>query len=477
MDVFWIPRAHLQESAGRRLRAKPSDELRIDEQTFRDLEIFETQDDGPSLFDLMNRTRTAGGGKVLRTRWLRPFASVHRIRAVQDSLRYILAHDRSFNVLPGDGVVTAVEHYLYSGLAVLTSENPVEVFLQSVESRVGNFRGYWKMVTGVKRTAQLIRSLQTMVDDPALADSPGELGERLAEARLLLNRPAFRSLPEEGSAELPFWRIAPIDRGLRDEERGTIEALLRLVFEIDALVSMATAIRDHHLLIPSVSEGVVQFIADGVWHPFVERPVANPLTVDQERRLVFITGPNMAGKTTYLRACGVAMYLSHLGMGVPASAFHFSPCDSLFSAISLADSIRGGASFFQAEALRLKDIALALSEGRRVAALLDEPFMGTNVKDAIDASRGILTRLASKEGSVFLVSSHLIELSDALLETGYVTCTHFEAVEHEDLLQFDYHIRPGVSKQRLGVRVLQEHGVFRLLDQIPPELTALQDHD
>src|SRR3954468_18525103 len=98
-DVFWIPRSHVQESASRRLRQKPSDEMHIDEQTFRDLEIFEAQTNGPSLFDLLNRTRTTGGAKVLRTRWLRPLASPDRIRAVQDSLRHINTHDKSFNVL------------------------------------------------------------------------------------------------------------------------------------------------------------------------------------------------------------------------------------------------------------------------------------------------------------------------------------------------------------------------------------------
>jgi DNA mismatch repair ATPase MutS len=465
MDVFWIPRAHVQDSANLRLRAKPSDELRIDTQSFHDLEVFEAQGDGPSLFELLNRTRTTGGTKVLHTRWLRPLASGDRIRDVQDSLRHITANDRAFNNLPSDGVVLAVEHYLYSGLAVVTSSKPVEVFLQSVESRVGNFRGYWKMVTCVKMTEQMLRSMQRLVDDPTLAVAPGELGARLAVARALLDRPAFHALPPEGAAELPFWRIAPIDRGLRDDERHTLEALLRIIFEIDALLSMATAVRDFRFVLPEVRDDEPSFHAEGIWHPFIKAPTPNPLHVDQQHRLLFITGPNMAGKTTYLRACGVAIYLAHLGMGVPARSFRFTPCEALFTAISLADNIRDGVSFFQAEALRLKDIALALADGLRTVALLDEPFMGTNVKDAIDASRGILTRLASREGSVFLVSSHLIELSDALLATGNVECIHFEADESADSLQFDYKVRPGVSTQRLGVRVLHEHGVFSLLDQ------------
>jgi DNA mismatch repair ATPase MutS len=125
--------------------------------------------------------------------------------------------------------------------------------------------------------------------------------------------------------------------------------------------------------------------------------------------------------------------------------------------------VRKGVSFFRAEALRVKTIAAAVANGRRVIALLDEPFMGTNVKDALDASRVVLMGLASKRGSVFLVSSHLIELGDALVETGAVQCFRFDANEEGGKLEFDYVLRPGISAQRLGVRVLREEGVFDLL--------------
>jgi DNA mismatch repair protein MutS len=126
-------------------------------------------------------------------------------------------------------------------------------------------------------------------------------------------------------------------------------------------------------------------------------------------------------------------------------------------------------SFFRAEALRVKTIAQSVAEGRAVVALFDEPFMGTNVKDALDASRAVLSRLASKEGSVFIVSSHLIELRDPLSSTVSVECCRFEANDQSGRLEFDYVLRPGVSSQRLGLRVLQEEGVFDLLDAMPDE--------
>jgi DNA mismatch repair ATPase MutS len=95
---------------------------------------------------------------------------------------------------------------------------------------------------------------------------------------------------------------------------------------------------------------------------------------------------------------------------------------------------------------------------------MDEPFKGTNVKDAFDASLAVLERLATKEDCLFLFSSHLIELDDQLEETRQISRSHFIAEVDCGKLKFDYQLRPGVSDQRLGVRVLEEEGVFDLLD-------------
>jgi DNA mismatch repair ATPase MutS len=151
-------------------------------------------------------------------------------------------------------------------------------------------------------------------------------------------------------------------------------------------------------------------------------------------------------------------------MGVPARSFSFVPVQRLLSSISLHDDLHSGVSYFRAEALRVKAIAQAIMEGYRVVALLDEPFKGTNVKDAIDASQAILERFARSEGCLFMFSSHLIELSQKLRIDGRIDYRYFEADEGEGRLRFDYLLHSGVSSQRLGMRVLREEGIFELLD-------------
>jgi DNA mismatch repair ATPase MutS len=105
--------------------------------------------------------------------------------------------------------------------------------------------------------------------------------------------------------------------------------------------------------------------------------------------------------------------------------------------------------------------------GYRVVAIMDEPFKGTNVKDAFDASLAIMARFATREDCLFMFSSHLIELGEQLRAVDQIDCCYFDAEEREERLRFDYLLRQGVSNQRLGMRVLREEGIFELLDGSP----------
>jgi hypothetical protein len=443
------------------------DEMIMDAQTYRDLEIFEAEGGGQSVFDLCNVTRTDGGARALRARMKKPFANPARIRAVQDSLASILEHRLAFERLPSDVVTNAVEKYLHGSLPLVTSDNPFELFVGSLEIRFGEVRPWTRIMRGVQATTAMIRSLRRLLGSVEMRAARGDVGALIEEIRVLIASPAFRIVPDAERWDMPSWTIIRIDRVLRHTERKAVERLLHLLFEVDALVAMAEISQRMKYVMPEIVDGPLEVEAADVSHPFITDAVANPIELDQSRRMLFLTGPNMAGKTTYLRACGIALYLAHLGMGVPARSFRFAPCQRLFSSITVHDNVRSGVSFFRAEALRVKTIAQAVTDGYHVVALMDEPFKGTNVKDALDASRAILERFAAKGGSLFLVSSHLIELGEQMIATGQVDCRHFEAGEQEGRLRFEYMLRPGVSTQRLGMRVLREEGIFELLDAEP----------
>ncbi len=463
MDRLNIPRA-IKVAPRPPRPSLPPGEMLVDQQTFRDLEVFEAQDGQPGLFRLFDRARTRGGADVLRARFLAPMADPQRIRGVQASLRFILEHPDPFDRLPGQFAVSTFDNYNHWRLVPPVSRYALAAIVDAVQLLLESYPQYQQIARGARQTVRMIAAFRRLIDDPATGEAPGELGTMLAEVRELLGRPALAALPLAREERWHVWRILAVDRVLRGPEKPALERLRELLFRIDALASMARATREYGFVFPEVLDGPPRIEAEGLVHPLVDEAVPNPLAIDCEHRLFFLTGPNMAGKTTYLRAAGIALYLGHLGMGVPARAFRFAPCAALFTSINLTDNVRAGVSFFEAEALRARSIAASVAAGTRVVALLDEPFKGTNVKDAMDASRAFLSRLAMREQSLFLVSSHLIELAEPLQANGVTACWRFEAAEADGRLAFDYVLRSGVSAQRLGMKVLEQKGVFELLD-------------
>ena len=436
--------------------------LQIDEATQKDLEIFASEQ--TSLFEFCNRTRTFGGARVLKKRMSEPFSNATDIDKVQSSLKFILANRELFKRLPSAFMADRVDQYTHDILPVVTHRSRLEFTAAAFSLWMNHDRHYTAIAVGVQMTCGFLSQLKKFVGLSELGGAPGELNEILHRIVALLQHDDLEKVPETQIGGWPLRNIR-LDQIFRVLEKTTIVELQTLLHEVDAMVAMADVCKEHNYSFPEILSGDVRFEAEGLVHPFVEGAVSNPAQMDQARRVQFLTGPNMAGKTTYLRAVGISLYFAHLGMGVPAKRYSFVPVNSLFTSISLSDDLRGGVSYFRAEALRVKAIAEALASGSKVIALMDEPFKGTNVKDALDASRAMLDRFALKQDCLFLVASHLIELSEQFAHQDRMDCQYFEADEREGKLRFDYQLRPGVSAQRLGMRVLEEEGVFDLLNQ------------
>jgi len=440
-----------------------SEILGLDAQTLIDLEIFEADSEQISLYDFCNYSKTSGGAKVLKRRMAQPWSKHERILATQQAVRFILDHRDAFNGLPTAFASGGVDHYSHEILPIITADNLFEFALGVMSLKSNDDPHYQSIVRGVLISCTVIRVLRKMIGQVELSEPAGELVGLLAEMRALLMRPRLAQIPEQEVGGWA-WRILRLDQTFRLHEKVALARLLQIIYEIDALVAMADATDTHGFTLPQLERGALSVYAEGLVHPFVQDAVANPVTLDQQRRVLFITGPNMAGKTTYMRAFATALYLAQLGMGVPARVFRFVPAQKLFSSISLSDDLRNGVSYFKAEALRVKAIASAIAEGSRVVALMDEPFKGTNVRDALDASQAILQRFAVREQCLFMFSSHLIELGEQLHDDDPIDCCYFEADEGGERLHFNYTLQRGVSSQRLGMRVLREEGVFALLD-------------
>ena len=228
--------------------------------------------------------------------------------------------------------------------------------------------------------------------------------------------------------------------------------------------SLAAATRDRGWTYPQPS---TRLVVTGLRHPFLEAggsAVANDLRLEDVTRVCVVTGPNMAGKSTFLRAIAMAVLLAHAGCGVPATALEFPVVATIFSSVQITDDLDAGESFYLAEVRRIRALAEALHEHRSMLAVLDEPFRGTNVHDAAEASLGVVSRLVAHPQALVFVATHVAEVTDGLRDDPRVQFLHFSADVSGDRPIFDYTVRAGVSTQRLGMTLLRQERVLDLLE-------------
>ncbi len=348
-------------------------------------------------------------------------------------------------------------------MPVVRAKNSVEFGLDAFHLWANYDNYYAKIIHGVALSQRFLLSISELLEYLDVHRASGELIGLISEMQTLMRSAELTRVMQAQRVE-QFWQKLRLDQCLRLYEKTKLIRLLEICYELDALVSLADVTHKRGLVMPLIKTGPTAVSASELVHPLLKNPVGNPLALAQAGRVLFLTGPNMAGKTTYLRAILTALYFAHLGMGVPAKAFSFVPVQRLITSISLSDNLADGISFFRAEALRVKAVAQALARGGRTIAIMDEPFKGTNVKDALDASFEVIRRFALKHDSLFVISSHLIELEEPLAAVKSMDYWYFEAQERGSGLVFDYRVRKGISGQRLGMRVLYEEGVFDLLN-------------
>jgi len=242
--------------------------------------------------------------------------------------------------------------------------------------------------------------------------------------------------------------------------------LLELLYELDVYMAVGQVARQNNfhfgMAVPAESNTLDY---KQVYHPTVENAIANDLRLDNEYNILFLTGANMAGKSTLMKSIGVALYLAHMGFPVPAEGFQFAVRDGLYTTINLADNLAKGASHFYAEVLRVLEVAKSLREGRRLLVIFDELFRGTNVKDAHDATVALTRAFAGKSGSQFIISTHIMEAGEDLLQEPLSIKYQYLPTEmNRHTPVYTRVLKDGITADRHGMIIIQNEGVLDLLE-------------
>jgi DNA mismatch repair ATPase MutS len=174
----------------------------------------------------------------------------------------------------------------------------------------------------------------------------------------------------------------------------------------------------------------------------------------------------MAGKSTLIKAVGLAVYMAHIGMGVPAASMELSLFEGLLSNINISDNITKGESYFFNEVKRIKETIEKINDGRNWLVLIDELFKGTNIQDAMKCSTAVIRGLIKINHSLFILSTHLYEIGEELKDLPTIDFKYFETMLKENELFFSYQLKDGISQDRMGYLILKKEGVTTLLENL-----------
>ena len=258
---------------------------------------------------------------------------------------------------------------------------------------------------------------------------------------------------------------------------GPLQATAAALSELDALGALAERACTLQWTEPQLRTDAVLDITAGR-HPVVERFAAeafvpNDLKLEGGRRMLVITGPNMGGKSTYMRQTAIIVILAHMGSFVPAERTLIGPIDRIFTRIGAADDLAGGRSTFMVEMTEAANILNNATA--RSLILMDEIGRGTSTFDGLSLAWAMAQHIATQLKSFTLFATHYFELTGLAAEVEGCVNVHLDATEHGDGIVFLHAVKEGPASRSYGLQVAQLAGVPReVIGQARRYLEALE---
>src|SRR3954471_19245555 len=239
-----------------------------------------------------------------------------------------------------------------------------------------------------------------------------------------------------------------------------LQRIARAIAQADVLSGFgATAATRNYVRPQFVDERLIEI--EGGRHPVVEAQIENFIANDcrllPTRALLLITGPNMGGKSTYMRQVALITLMAHIGAFVPARGARLGPIDQIFTRIGAADDLAGGRSTFMVE--MTESAAILHNATEKSLVLMDEVGRGTSTFDGLALAWAIARHLVERNRSLSLFATHYFEMTRLALDYKEVANIHLDAVEHKDTVVFLHAVEEGPASQSYGLQVAALAGV------------------
>ena len=410
-----------------------------------------------SIYSLFNKVKTAGGERLFNEMFHLPLHDADAINARSATFRYFQEHSFQFPFNREDFL--PVENYLSNGssasfiasASVLAKKKLMHSFLRDEQ--------YTALQTGLRATINALVALKELLQEL-------KIGFVTPARNICFNQKLHWLSEAYHSKEIPLLKAARYDLLLRHTLRKEMEQVLETVYQLDVYMAVSAVARERGFSYAKALPASMNVLeAEALWHPGLRKAVPNPIALNSAHNLFFLTGANMAGKSTLMKSIGIATYLAHAGFPVAAKGMRFSVCDGMYTSINVPDNLDMGYSHFYAEVLRVKKVAEQVSSGKKLLVVFDELFKGTNVKDAYDATLAVTTAFSKYRNCFFIISTHIIEVGDALKkEFDSIRFSYLPTVMNGNTPAYPYTVKEGITSDRQGMTIIENEKILELLE-------------
>jgi len=411
-----------------------------------------------SIYSLFNKVNSTGGERLLEQLFVQPLKDAAAINQRSNVFRYFHHHPLDF---PFDSdTLRQMEDYLRSNAAGKWQESVVLIRKKWMQ-QLGMGKDFQPILENLRLSIAVLNKLPDLL----LSISHAPLFGRLQEVRNILQLPGIQELLQyPAGKELSFSKAIRFNNLLRVRFRDHMDVLLRFIYELDLYSTVGRVAAAENLNYAEALPAEAGMISiEECRHPVLKGAVANSLHLTGSNNVLFLTGANMAGKSTFMKSFGIAVYLAHAGFPVAAKQMRFSVMEGLYSSINVPDNLQSGYSHFYAEVRRVKDIATDVSEGKNMVVIFDELFKGTNVKDAYDATLSVTRAFAGYPNCFYIISTHIIEVTEALASVPNISFHYFPTIMEGTVPRYTYRLQKGVTTDRHGMRIIHNEGIIGII--------------
>jgi len=445
----------------------------VDKQTLEDLNLLGKFTPG-SIFSMFNKVQTSGGERLLSQLFKNPLIDFDAINKRSSLLRYFQEKNLAFPFTRAE--FETVENYLSIGSSTNYPAALLAVFSKKMQAILVRDERYAALQKGMLATIVLLNALKNFLLQ-LNASQPTPFDEERKVMQDILATPLLGNLLKEKAAgELPTAKLAAYDHLLKHTLLSDVEVLLEYMYRLDVYLAVGKVGKAHNFnYAKALPKDRQRIVTAGLWHPALVKGVANAISFNKNSNMMFLTGANMAGKSTFMKSLGIALYLAHMGFPIAASDLEFSILDGIYSSINVPDSLNLGYSHFYAEVLRVKKAAEEVAAGNSFLVLFDELFKGTNVKDAYDATLSVTHAFAQFRRCFFIISTHIIEVGEALQkETENVQFAYLPTLMEGKVPKYTYLLEAGITTDRQGMLIIKNECILDLLKnkdgQVPDDI-------